>query len=101
MTSEHARTFRALRPSRGITAVGLVASLLTLLASPAGAFITERVSVDSAGIPGNGQSGSDIGSISISADGRFVAFASRATNLVPGDTNSRADVFVHNRQTGI
>ena len=36
----------------------------------------------------------------ISADGRFVAFISDATNLVPGDTNGRYDVFVRDRQTG-
>ena len=36
----------------------------------------------------------------ISADGRFVAFSSDATNLVPGDTNGTADVFVRDRQTG-
>ena len=30
----------------------------------------------------------------ISEDGRFVAFASYATNLVPGDTNGMPDVFV-------
>jgi Tol biopolymer transport system component len=36
----------------------------------------------------------------ISADGRFVAFASKATNLVPGDTNRRTDVFVHDRKLG-
>src|SRR5439155_1073811 len=34
------------------------------------------------------------------ADGRFVAFHSAATNLVTGDTNGAADVFVHDRQTG-
>src|SRR5437867_2973396 len=43
----------------------------------------ERVSVDSAGNEGNGGSGGPV----ISADGRFVAFASYASNLVPGDTN--------------
>ena len=36
----------------------------------------------------------------ISADGRFVAFYSMATNLVPGDTNGTGDVFVRDRQTG-
>ena len=36
----------------------------------------------------------------ISADGRFVAFSSRATNLVPGDTNAFDDGFVHDRATG-
>jgi serine protease len=34
---------------------------------------------------------------SISADGRFVAFGSSASNLVPGDTNGQPDVFVHDR----
>lgn len=57
---------------------------------------TERVSVSS-GFPAN----LDCGSPSISADGRFVAFLSGASNLVPGDTNGMADVFVHDRQTGI
>lgn len=36
----------------------------------------------------------------ISADGRYVAFSSPATNLVPGDTNELSDVFVRDRQTG-
>ena len=38
-------------------------------------------------------------SASLSADGRYVAFASDASNLVPGDTNGRSDVFVFDRQT--
>jgi Tol biopolymer transport system component len=33
----------------------------------------------------------------LSADGRFVAFESQATNLVPGDTNQVSDVFLHDR----
>jgi hypothetical protein len=61
---------------------------------------TERVSVDSSGAQGNGSSSR--GSISsISADGQSVAFLSAAGNLVPGDTNGSADVFVHDRQTGM
>ena len=36
----------------------------------------------------------------LSADGRFVAFGSDASNLVPGDTNNLFDVFVHDRQSG-
>lgn len=36
----------------------------------------------------------------VSADGRFVAFTSRATNLVPNDTNGTQDVFLKDRQTG-
>jgi Tol biopolymer transport system component len=59
--------------------------------------VTERVSVDSAGSEGNGVSYSP----AVNWDGRFVAFASVATNLVAGDTNSVADILVRDRQTGI
>jgi Ca2+-binding RTX toxin-like protein len=38
---------------------------------------------------------------SISGDGRMVAFDSFATNLVGGDTNAAADVFVKDLQTGV
>src|SRR5439155_1114568 len=54
---------------------------------------TERVSVASGGAQGNGDSGFPI----ISADGRFVAFDSLASNLVAGDTNGSEDVFVRDR----
>jgi Tol biopolymer transport system component len=54
---------------------------------------TERVSVDSAGAQANADSGSG----RISADGRFVAFGSRASNLAPGDTDDQRDVFVRDR----
>ena len=57
---------------------------------------TTRISVASDGTQGNGDSYTP----SISADGRYVAFESEASNLVPGDTNGRMDVFVHDRQTG-
>jgi Tol biopolymer transport system component len=53
---------------------------------------TRRVSVSSAGVQSNGDSGWE--SVAISAHGRFVAFSSEATNLVPGDTNGVSDVFV-------
>ena len=36
----------------------------------------------------------------LSGDGRFVAFMSDATNLVPGDTTGKKDVFVYDRQAG-
>jgi len=62
--------------------------------------VTERVSVDSSGNEANGPSGFSY-SPAISADGRYVAFASAATNLVPGDTNDWIDIFVHDRQTGV
>ena len=58
---------------------------------------THRVSVSSSGVEGNGECGQYP---RISADGRFVAFQSEASNLVPGDTNGVRDIFVHDRTTG-
>jgi Domain of unknown function DUF11/WD40-like Beta Propeller Repeat len=59
---------------------------------------TTRVSVDSAGMQGNG--GYFNGRLpSISADGRFVAFESLANNLVAGDTNGTWDIFIRDRAT--
>jgi Tol biopolymer transport system component len=57
---------------------------------------TRRVSVSSAGAGANEHSRNP----TLSADGRFVSFSSRASNLVAGDTNRAEDVFVHDRQTG-
>ena len=57
--------------------------------------VTTRVSVDSAGTEGN-----DASLVPFpSRDGRYIAFLSYATNLVPGDTNTKTDVFVHDRNT--
>lgn len=57
---------------------------------------TERVSLGSRGRR------ADLGSftVAISGNGRFVAFGSKATNLVPGDTNGEMDIFVHDRIKG-
>jgi uncharacterized repeat protein (TIGR01451 family) len=59
-----------------------------------GAF--ERVSATSTGEPADLLSEHP----DITPDGRFVTFFSLATNLVPGDTNNRRDIFVRDRQTG-
>lgn len=58
---------------------------------------TTAVSVTSSGAPGNGESTEP----SVSADGRYVAFRSTASNLVPGDDNGRSDVFVRDLLTGV
>ncbi|HEY6008873.1 MAG TPA: hypothetical protein VIU40_11165, partial [Geobacteraceae bacterium] len=58
--------------------------------------VTTRVSVASGGAQGD----LDSDSPSISADGRYVAFASSAATLVPGDTNNQPDVFVYDRVSG-
>ncbi len=64
---------------------------------------TLRVSVASDGTQGDGDSGSPSNgsgmSLAISADGRFVAFESDATNLVASDTNGSGDVFVRDLET--
>lgn len=57
---------------------------------------TELVSVSSAGVQGNYASWKP----AISGNGRFVAFNSGASNLVPGDRNGRMDVFVRDRKAG-
>jgi subtilisin family serine protease/Tol biopolymer transport system component len=59
---------------------------------------TTRVSVASDGAEGNNSTFPT--PPAISADGRYVAFPSYASNLVPGDTNNAEDVFVHDRVTG-
>jgi hypothetical protein len=56
---------------------------------------TERVGVSSSGRQAN--RGLENG-LELSADGRFVAFTSLASNLVRRDTNRAADVFVHDRK---
>jgi hypothetical protein len=56
----------------------------------------ERVSLGLGGAEANGHSTNS----AISADGRNIAFQSEASNLVPGDTNGVADVFVVDRGAG-
>lgn len=57
---------------------------------------TTRISVGPGGVQANGGSTGP----SVSGDGRYVAFASGANNLVAGDTNNASDLFVLDRQTG-
>jgi hypothetical protein len=72
-----------------------VAVALCLLAPATADAQHTRVSVSTAGVQANGASSSP----SVSADGRYVAFISQATNLVDGDTNGVADVFLRDRDT--
>lgn len=62
---------------------------------PAAAQITERISVSSLGDPGDGHSTAPV----ISKNGRFVAFTSEASNLVPQVANGFGQVYLHDRQT--
>ncbi len=86
-----------------------LAALLALPSNVSAASTTTRVSVASGGAQGNERSEQPV----FSTDGRYVAFMSAASNLVPGDIDNSCDVdddgeyddncfdvFVHDRQTG-
>lgn len=62
-----------------------------------GTFDVVRVSQNASGVEADGNCMHP----AISPNGRYVAFASDATNLVPNDTNSVRDVFLVDRQTGV
>jgi Tol biopolymer transport system component len=71
---------------------------------PAGCVrVTVPLSVAPDGSLGNGDSGASVGLATIpaiSADGRFIAFTSAATNLVASDTNGSFDVFLRDNCNG-
>ncbi|MFZ5849015.1 MAG: TolB family protein [Actinomycetota bacterium] len=58
---------------------------------------TRRISVG----PSGRQAGGSSFAPAISGDGRFVVFASRATNLARADRDRRPDVYLHDRRTGV
>ena len=69
---------------------------VTARASDAGSILgTARVDVSNAGIQADGPSSQAV----LSASGRYVAFVSGATNLVPHDRNRTCDVFVRDLRT--
>lgn len=87
---------------RSILAGVLMVLLVSLMINPRAALahvpgVTQRVSVSSDGAEGNDPSGFLSGP-AISADGRFVAFDSTATNLIAGG-NLPFNIFVYDRQT--
>lgn len=57
---------------------------------------TQRVSISPGNVAANGHSSQP----AINGDGRYVAFASEASNLVNGDTNNLTDVFVRDLDAG-
>ncbi len=57
---------------------------------------TQLISRGPDGRPGNGNSTS----ATLSGDGRYLVYASDASNLVPSDSNQVADIFLHDRSTG-
>jgi hypothetical protein len=77
--------------------MSLAAALMLVLPTTAfGVLALERVSVSSAGVQGSGYGSECVPS----ANGRFVAFFSRSSEMVVGDTNLLGDIFVRDRLTG-
>ena len=99
----------ARRPSRPAVRLATLLALGLALVAPAPPAMAsyarpggiEVASVTSSEAQGNGHSGS-VGwaGPSLTPDGRYLAFESLATNLVPGDTNVDTDVFVRDRVAG-
>src|SRR5258705_649250 len=81
--------------SSGLLIAGPIVACL--LSGAVSAQVTQRVSVSSGGVQGNSDSAIPV----ISADGRYVAFASWATNLAPGNFNGELEAFVRDRQLGM
>src|SRR5262245_6065771 len=84
----------AMNRNAPVTHVGRLVAPFVLAAPLARAQTTERASVGTNGEQAYEQSFRP----QISADGRFVAFCTRAANLVPGDTNGVFDVFLRDRR---
>jgi Tol biopolymer transport system component len=94
------RTASARRALVWLAAVGAFVPVV----APANAYprpgVIARISLSSDGAQGNGGSGAVEHSLVMTPDGRYVAFVSAASNLVPGDLNMSEDVFVRDLRTG-
>lgn len=82
------------RPSLHSFVIAAIAATLSSAVSQAVA--VERISVAT----GGGQANSQSRFAAISGNGRYVVFTSDATNLVAGDSNSAADIFLRDRVLG-
>jgi Tol biopolymer transport system component len=90
-----------MRVAAPLAAVTIAASGLTVLAqaqASAAAPTITLVSVSSTGDQGNGFS---FERPALSSDGRYVAFSSEASNLVPGDPSAESDVFLRDTLAGM
>lgn len=83
-----------------LAAAGTLCLLATLLTATGAAAYPAPGRTDRL-VPATGEPDAEmsIDRPAVSDDGRFVAFSSRAANLVPGDDNDLFDVFVFDRQT--
>ncbi len=82
-------------------AAGGLGIVLCLLVATSGVAASEPPRfVRASSPPGRSEANKSSFTPAISADGRWVAFASEASNLVPGDTNNHRDVFLRDLETG-
>ena len=100
----HAITSRWTAWCRSVRVAGTAAAAFLILGATAASAqtrVTTRASTASSGVEatGSGAEGGHSLRLAVSADGRFVAFLSDATNVVPNDTNLFPDVFVKDRAT--
>ena len=63
--------------------------------------VTSNTMLVSVGAGGFGGANADANFPSVSSNGQFIAFASRASNLTAGDTNNASDVFVRDVVNGL
>ena len=74
-------------------------ALFFFLTAAAGPVVAQPLRLDAGpgGVPGDALAVLPV----ISADGRYTAFLSAASNLVPGDTDGSSDFFRYDRETGL
>ena len=82
----------------GLMSGAVVTAVVVSGVLPAAAAVNTTSVVSAA--PDGANADNDSDTPSVSSDGRYVAFASSATNLVAGDTNGQRDVFVRDMSTG-
>ena len=81
-------------------APGDVGGLLDVYVLDRNTGLFDCASRSTAGVSANYHTGRNEDAPAITPDGRYVVFSSFASNLVEGDTNERADAFLHDRQIG-
>jgi hypothetical protein len=84
------------RAKRGWGAVGVAAAVAStvLVTAPASAATPEEVTAIVSAAPGLANANGAVGQVEMARDGRFVAFTSKATNLVPGTTAGVERVYL-------